>query len=89
MMGAEPWSAAERARQEVLLVDSGQHLSRGVLERPVRDSWDAEFPDRAIRLRDFHPLDRLRLIISVEQLRPNVWPSHLSQHLIPHLAQPS
>ena len=39
MMGAVLWSAAERARQEVLLVNSGQHLSRGALERPVGDSW--------------------------------------------------
>src|SRR6185312_2318093 len=32
------------------------------------------FPDPAIRLRDFDPLNRLRPIVSVEQLRPNVWP---------------
>jgi hypothetical protein len=42
MMGAELWSAAERAGQEVLLVNSGQHLSRGALERPVRDSLGFE-----------------------------------------------
>ena len=42
MMGAELWSAAERAGQEVLLVNSGQHLSRGALERPVGDSWNPE-----------------------------------------------
>src|ERR1700730_14926434 len=42
MMGAELGSAAERAGQEVLLVNSGQHLSGGALKRPVRDSWNPE-----------------------------------------------
>src|SRR5437879_13618516 len=42
MMSAELRSAAERAGQEVLFVNSGQHLSRGALERPVGDSWNAE-----------------------------------------------
>ena len=39
VMGAKLRPAAERAGQEVLLVDGGQHLSRGALERPVSDSW--------------------------------------------------
>src|ERR1700676_659489 len=34
----------------------------------------AELSDPAIRLGYFDPLDRLRLIGSREQLRPNVWP---------------
>src|ERR1035437_7965562 len=42
VMGAELRPAAERAGQEVLLVDGGQHLSRGALERPVGDGWNAE-----------------------------------------------
>src|SRR5262249_45393409 len=42
VMGTELWPAAERAGQEVLLVNSGQHLSRGALERPVGDSWHPE-----------------------------------------------
>src|SRR5262249_48847248 len=38
-MGTEPWSAAERAGQKVLLVDGGQHLGRAALESPVRHGW--------------------------------------------------
>ena len=34
----------------------------------------AELSDPAVRLRDFDPLDRLRLIGSLKQLSPNVWP---------------
>jgi hypothetical protein len=30
-MGPEPWSAAERAGQKVLLIDGGQHLGRAAL----------------------------------------------------------
>src|SRR5215831_17866189 len=39
MMGTEPWSAAERTGQKVLLVDGGQHLGRAALESPVRYGW--------------------------------------------------
>src|SRR5215471_18701785 len=39
MMGTEPWSAAERTGQKVLLIDGGQHLGRAALESPVRYGW--------------------------------------------------
>jgi len=56
VMGAELRPAAERAGQEVLLVNSGQHLSCGALERPVGDSW---YPEGALlrlaRLGDIDP----------------------------------
>ena len=42
IMGAEPWPAAKRAWKEVLLINGGEHLGRAALERPVRDSWNAE-----------------------------------------------
>ena len=42
VMGAQPWPSAERAWQEVLLVDGGENLGRAALERPVRDSRNAE-----------------------------------------------
>jgi hypothetical protein len=35
MMGAQPCSPAQGTRQEVLLVDGGQHFGRAALERPV------------------------------------------------------
>src|SRR5260370_23882629 len=63
MMGAELWSAAERAGQEILLVNSGQHLSRGALERPVRDSWNPEGALlRLARLGDIDPPNVRRTI---------------------------
>src|SRR5207248_11195217 len=40
----------------------------------VDDARDAELSDPAIRLGNFDPLDRLRLVGSREQLRPDVWP---------------
>jgi hypothetical protein len=43
MMGAEPWPAAERTGQEVLLINGGQYLSRGALECPVSDSWHTQW----------------------------------------------
>ncbi|WP_425364340.1 hypothetical protein [Bradyrhizobium barranii] len=51
-----------------------ENLQHGLLNQAVDDTGDAEFPDPAIRLRDFNPLNRLRPIVPVEQLRPNVWP---------------
>src|ERR1019366_7202282 len=42
VMGAQPCPSAERAWQEVLLVDGGENLGRAALERPVRNSRNAE-----------------------------------------------
>ena len=42
------------------------------LDHPVDDARHAELSDPAVRLGDFNPLDRLRLVGSLEQLRPNV-----------------
>lgn len=44
-MGAKLRPAAERAGQEVLLVNRRQHLSRTALVRPVRNGWH---PKRAL-----------------------------------------
>src|SRR5208283_5591028 len=38
------------------------------------DARHAELSDPAVRLGDFEPFDRLRLIGSLKQLSPNVWP---------------
>src|ERR1700726_1471087 len=76
MMGAELWSAAERAGQEVLLVNSGQHLSRGALKRPVGDSWNPEGALlRLARLGDIDPPDVRRAIsLAVDGLEHRLYP---------------
>jgi hypothetical protein len=48
-----------------------EHLQQGLLDQSVDDARDAELSDPAVRLGDFDPLDRLRLVGSIEQLRPN------------------
>src|SRR5690349_12016056 len=49
-------------------------LQQGLLDQSVDDARHAELSDPALRLGDFDPFDRLRLIGSLEQLRPNAWP---------------
>ena len=51
-----------------------ENLQHSLLNQSVDDARHAEFSDPAVRLRDFDPFDRLRLIGSLEQLSPNVWP---------------
>src|SRR5258707_769794 len=77
VMGAELGSAAERAGQEVLLVDGGQHLSRGALERPVGDSWNPEGALlRLARLGDIDPPNVRRAIsLAVDGLEHRLYPA--------------
>src|SRR5215471_10879348 len=51
-----------------------KNLQQRLLDQSVDDAGYAELPDPAVRLGDFDPLDRLRLVGSREQLRPNAWP---------------
>jgi hypothetical protein len=51
-----------------------QYLQHGLLDQSVDDARHAELSDPAARLGYFDPLDRLRLVGSVEQLRPYAWP---------------
>src|SRR6516165_8209116 len=51
-----------------------QNLQQGLLDQSVDDTRHAELSDPAIQLGDFDPFDRLRMIGSFEQLRPNAWP---------------
>src|SRR5437762_7233739 len=51
-----------------------QNLQQGLLDQSVDDARYAELSDPAVRLGDFDPLDRLRLVGSLEQLRANAWP---------------
>jgi hypothetical protein len=59
-------------------------LQHGLLDQSVDDARHAELSDPAVRLGDFDPFDRPRLVGSREQLRPNAdakdylrehWPS--------------
>src|SRR5438477_9285379 len=51
-----------------------ENLQQGLLDQSVDDARHAELSDPAVRLGDFNPLDRLRLVESIEQLEPHAWP---------------
>src|ERR1700741_1987575 len=51
-----------------------ENLTQGLLDQSVDDARHAELPDPAVRLGYFDPLDRLRLVGSLEQWRPDAWP---------------
>src|SRR5262252_5127906 len=51
-----------------------QNLQQGLLDQSVDDARHAELSDPAVRLGDFDPFNRLRLVGSLQQLRPNAWP---------------
>jgi hypothetical protein len=55
-----------------------------LLDQSVDDARHAELSDPAVRLRDFDAFDRLRLVGSFEQLRPNAWP--LLTQVVPGVA---
>jgi len=51
-----------------------ENLQQGLLDQSVDDARYAELSDPAIRLGYFDPLDRLRLVGSREEVRPDAWP---------------
>jgi hypothetical protein len=51
-----------------------ENLQQGLLDQSVDDARHAEFSDPTVRLVYFDPLDRLRLVGSLEQLRPDARP---------------
>src|SRR6266436_3609615 len=51
-----------------------ENLQQRLLDQSVDDARYAELSDPAVRLGYFDPLDRLRLVGSREQSRPNAWP---------------
>jgi len=51
-----------------------ENLQHGLLDQSVDDTRYAELSDPAVRLGDFNPLDRLWLVGSFEQLRPDARP---------------
>jgi len=49
-----------------------QNLHHCLLNQSIQHRWDAKFPHPSVRLRDFHPTYRLRLIGPTQQLFPDV-----------------
>src|SRR3954471_2306451 len=74
LVGRAPWSEAVAVLGERWIPALLENLQQGLLDQPVDDAGDAELSDPALRLGDFDPSDRLRLVGSREQLRPDVWP---------------
>src|SRR6202163_2130012 len=76
MMGAPSWPSAKRARQKVLLVNGRQHLSGAALERPVRDSRDAQ--GAFLLLAGFRDIDtpdvRRSISLAVDRLKHRIDP---------------
>src|SRR6202023_652926 len=74
LVGRSPRSEAVAVLGERWVPSFLEDLQQGLLDQPVDDARHAELSDPAIRLGYLNPLDRLRLIGSREQLRPNIWP---------------
>jgi hypothetical protein len=68
---SEPVTVPGKRRVPALL----ENLQQGLLDQSVDDARHRELSDAAVRLGDFDPFDRLRLIGSLEQLRPNARPA--------------
>jgi hypothetical protein len=73
-MGGAPRSKAVAVLGKRRVPPLLENLQHGLLNQSVDDARHAELSDPAVRLRDLDPFDRLRLIGSLQQLGPNVWP---------------
>ena len=74
LVGGSPRPEAVAVFGERWVAPLLENLQQGLLDQSIDDTRDAELSDPAIRLGDFDPLDRLRLVGSFEQLRPNAGP---------------
>src|SRR5215472_709708 len=74
LVGGSPRPEAVAVLGERWIPPLLENLQQGLLDQSIDDARDAELSDPAIRLGDFDPLDRLRLVGSREQFRPDVWP---------------
>jgi len=68
--GSEAVAVLGKRRVPALL----ENLQQGLLDQSVDDTGHAELSDPALRLGDFDPLDRLRLVGSLEQSGPDAGP---------------
>ena len=74
LVGGSPRSEAVTVLGEGWVPLLLENLQQGLLDQSVDDTRYAELSDPAIRLGYFDPLDRLRLVGSREQMRPDAWP---------------
>ena len=74
LVGGSPRSEAVAVLGERRVPSLLKNLQQGLLDQSVDNARDAELSDPTIRLGYFDPLDRLRLVGSREQMRPNIWP---------------
>ena len=74
LMGGAPRSKAVTVLGKRRVPPLLENLQHSLLNQSVDDARHAELSDPAVRLPDFDPFDRLRLIGSLKQLSPNVWP---------------
>jgi site-specific DNA recombinase len=74
LVGGAPRSEAVTGLGKCRVPAPLENLQQSLLDQPVDDARHAELSDPAIRLGYFNPLDRLRLVGSPEQSRPNAWP---------------
>src|SRR5271166_3057195 len=74
-MGGAPRSKAVAVLGKRRVPPLLENLQHSLLKQSVDDARHAELSDPAVRLGDFDPFDRLRLIGSLKQLSPNVWPA--------------
>src|SRR5580704_1421988 len=51
-----------------------QNLHHRLLDESIQHRWDAKLSHPAVRIGDFHPPYRLRLVSPVQQLFPDGWP---------------
>src|SRR5712692_7247613 len=51
-----------------------QNLHHRLLDKSIQHRWDAKLSHPSVRLGDFHPPHRLRLVSSVQQLFSDHWP---------------
>src|ERR1700747_1998302 len=73
-MGGAPRSEAVAVPGKRRVPPLLENLQQGLLDQSVDDARYAELSEPAVRLGDFDPLDRLRLVGSREQLRPDALP---------------
>src|SRR5262249_57525143 len=51
-----------------------QNLHPRLLDESIQHRWDTELAHPSVRLRYFHPTDRLGFVGPTQQLFPNGWP---------------
>ena len=74
LVGGAPRPEAVAVLAERRVPQRLEPLQHRLLDHAIDHGWNAEVADPAVRLRDFDPTHRLRLVGSLEQLIPNLRP---------------